>query len=55
MRIVVIQDYLRCGGTERQSVHLTRYFRAEGYEVGLLAFRPGGALEGEVPDDAWPV
>ena len=51
MRIVVIQDYLRCGGTERQSVHLARYFRAEGHEVGLLAFRPGGALEGEVPDD----
>ncbi len=51
MRIVVIQDYLRCGGTERQSVHLTRYFRAEGHEVGLLTFRPGGALEGEVPDD----
>jgi glycosyltransferase involved in cell wall biosynthesis len=51
MRIVIIQDYLRCGGTERQGIHLARFFRAEGYEVGLLAFRPGGALEGEVPDD----
>ncbi len=51
MRIVIIQDYLRYGGTERQNVHLARYFRAEGHEVGLLAFRPGGALEGEVPDD----
>jgi glycosyltransferase involved in cell wall biosynthesis len=51
MRIVVIQDYLRCGGTERQSVHLARYFQAEGHEVGLLAFRPGGALTEEVPED----
>ncbi len=51
MRIAIVQDYLRCGGTERQSIHLARLFRAEGNEVGLLAFRPGGALEGEVPED----
>ena len=51
MRIAIIQDYLRCGGTERQTIHLARLFRAEGNEVGLLAFRPGGALEGEVPED----
>ncbi|MFQ5784510.1 MAG: glycosyltransferase family 4 protein [Alphaproteobacteria bacterium] len=51
MRILILQDYLRCGGTERQSVHLSRFFHAEGNEVGLLAFRPGGALTGEVPDD----
>ncbi len=50
MRIVIVQDYLRCGGTERQSVHLARYFRAQDHEVCLLAFRPGGALEGEVSD-----
>ena len=51
MRILIIQDYLRCGGTERQSVYLSRFLADEGNEVGLLTFRPGGALEGEVPVD----
>ncbi len=51
MRIAIVQDYLRCGGTERQTIHLARLFQAEGNEVGLLAFRPGGALEGQVPED----
>lgn len=50
MRLLIVQDYLRCGGTERQSVHLARTLCAEGHEVGLLAFRPGGALAGEVPE-----
>ena len=48
MRILIIQDYLRCGGTERQSVILSRFFQAEGNEVSILTFRPGGALAGEL-------
>ncbi len=50
MRILIIQDYLRCGGTERQSVSFSRIFQAAGNEVCLLTLRPGGALADELPD-----
>ena len=43
MKIIVIQDYLRSGGTERQSLLLAGAFTA-GHEVNLLTFRPGGPL-----------
>jgi len=43
-KIVIIQDYLRNGGTERQSLHLAGAFAEAGHEVTLLTFRPGGAL-----------
>jgi glycosyltransferase involved in cell wall biosynthesis len=45
MKILVIQDYLRSGGTERQSLLLADAFAA-GHEVNLLTFRPGGPLAG---------
>lgn len=44
MKILVVQDYLRSGGTERQSVLLANAFAAAGHETHLLTFRPGGAL-----------
>ncbi len=44
MKILVIQDRLRSGGTERQSILLTRAFIAAGHDTALLTFRPGGAL-----------
>ena len=44
MRILVFQDYLRCGGTERQSIALCDYFTRQGHEVLLLTIRPGGVL-----------
>lgn len=44
MRIVVLQDYLRVGGTERQSLYLAGRFAAEGHQVVLLLLRPGGPL-----------
>jgi len=44
MKILVIQDYLRSGGTERQSVLLANAFAAAGHVSTLLTFRPGGAL-----------
>lgn len=52
MKILVIQDHLRSGGTERQSILLARAFRDAGHHVRLLTFRPGGTLEptlGDVP------
>jgi glycosyltransferase involved in cell wall biosynthesis len=44
MKILVIQDRLRSGGTERQSLFLARAFAAAGHTAELLTFRPGGAL-----------
>ncbi|RRJ95790.1 glycosyltransferase [Opitutaceae bacterium TAV4] len=44
MRICILQDYLRSGGTERQSVLLARAFAAAGHGVTVLTFRPGGVL-----------
>ncbi len=48
MKILVVQDHLRSGGTERQSILLTRGFAAGGHAATLLTFRPGGALAGEL-------
>ncbi|MGF1530867.1 MAG: glycosyltransferase family 4 protein [Puniceicoccaceae bacterium] len=45
MRIAVIQDYLRMGGTESQAISLSRYWQEQGEEVVLITYRPGGALE----------
>ncbi len=48
MKILVVQDYLRSGGTERQSVLLANAFAAAGHATTLLTFRPGGALSATV-------
>jgi glycosyltransferase involved in cell wall biosynthesis len=44
MKILILQDYLRSGGTERQSILLARAFASTGLDASLLTFRPGGAL-----------
>lgn len=44
MKILIVQDHLRSGGTERQSVLLANAFAAAGHVTTLLTFRPGGAL-----------
>lgn len=48
MKILVLQDHLRSGGTERQSVLLANAFTAAGHPTALTTFRPGGALDGTV-------
>ena len=48
MKILVVQDYLRSGGTERQSILLANAFAAAGHDTRLLTFRPGGPLAGTV-------
>lgn len=45
MKILIAQDYLRNGGTERQSVFLANAFAAAGHATTLLTFRPSGPLE----------
>lgn len=44
MRCLIIQDQLRVGGTERQSLRLAHHFTMLGDAVRLLTFRPGGHL-----------
>jgi glycosyltransferase involved in cell wall biosynthesis len=44
MKILIVQDYLRSGGTERQSVLLANAFSNAGHATTLLTFRPRGAL-----------
>jgi len=44
MKILIVQDYLRSGGTERQSVLLANAFSAANHATTLLTFRPLGAL-----------
>ena len=48
MKILVLQDHLRSGGTERQSVLLSRAFASSGHGSHLLTFRPGGVLASTV-------
>jgi glycosyltransferase involved in cell wall biosynthesis len=45
MKILIVQDYLRSGGTERHSVFMATAFAKAGHEVTLLTFRPRGELE----------
>lgn len=47
MKILIVQDYLRSGGTERQSVFLGAAFARVGHAVTLLTFRPRGAISGD--------
>jgi len=44
MKILLVQDTLRSGGTERQTILLANAFAAAGHPTQLLTFRPGGAL-----------
>jgi glycosyltransferase involved in cell wall biosynthesis len=45
MKILIVQDFLRSGGTERQSVFMATAFAKAGHEITLLTFRPRGELE----------
>ena len=44
LKILVLQDHLRSGGTERQSILLANAFASAGHDSTLLTFRPRGAL-----------
>ncbi len=51
MKILLVQDFLRSGGTERQTVRLARAFAAAGHETHLVTFRPGGPLRPSEPGE----
>lgn len=50
MKILIVQDRLRSGGTERQAILMARLFREAGHDARLLTFRPGGALWASAQD-----
>jgi len=45
MRLLILQDHLRRGGTENQSLFAARSLQDAGHDARILAFRPGGELE----------
>lgn len=45
MRIALIQDHLRNGGTENQTLHIAKGLAAEGIETHVVVFRQGGVLD----------
>lgn len=55
MHLVIVQDYLRMGGTERQSVFLAKFAREQGHTVTLLLFRPGGMLAESTKDASYTI
>lgn len=44
MKIVILQDYLRCGGTEHHSIFLTKKLNEHHFPTRLITFRPHGPL-----------
>jgi len=51
MKILLLQDHLRSGGTERQTVLLANAFARAGHRVRLLTLRPGGPLASSLAAD----
>jgi len=47
MKVALLQDFLRLGGTERQTVAWAAWLAGKGHEVTLITFRPGGPLDPE--------
>tara|TARA_B110000285_G_C15071570_1_gene588286 strand:- start:451 stop:1527 length:1077 start_codon:yes stop_codon:yes gene_type:complete len=45
MKVVILQDHLRGGGTERQSIALSQSLADTGFETQLIVARSGGALD----------
>lgn len=51
MKLAIVQDYLRGGGTEKNTVFLANAFCAKGWSVDVVCFRPGGVLRPELHAD----
>lgn len=45
MEVIILQDYLRCGGTEKQSIFFNKFFNENKFNSSIVVFRPGGILE----------
>jgi len=53
MRVIFLQDHLRSGGTERQTLHIADGLAQAGYEVHLIVFRRGGVLDDKAANSAF--
>ncbi|MEM9161104.1 MAG: glycosyltransferase [Verrucomicrobiota bacterium] len=53
MRIAFLQDHLRNGGTESQTIHIADGLAQAGHEVTVIVFRKGGALESRASSAAF--
>ncbi|MBL4576117.1 MAG: glycosyltransferase family 4 protein [Opitutaceae bacterium] len=54
MMLVIIQDFLRCGGTEQQSLFLARWLSQNGHQSHVITFRPGGPLARDLQESNIP-
>ncbi len=54
MKVLFLQDYLRMGGTERQTLFLAAHFQKSGHQAWLLTFRPGGPLASTAREGGYP-
>ena len=45
MRILFLQDHLRIGGTEKQTLALAGFGKSIRHQTGVIVFRPGGSLK----------
>lgn len=54
-RLLILQDYLRHGGTESHAVWLATAMRARGVEASILTCRPGGPLAARARDAGVPL
>lgn len=50
MKILFYQDYLRVGGTEAHTLHLSRWVCENGHQAVVLTNRPGGRLSSAIID-----
>lgn len=53
MRIAFIQDHLRNGGTENQTLHIAHGLATEGIETHVIVFRQGGILDAKAAASAF--
>jgi glycosyltransferase involved in cell wall biosynthesis len=53
MRIAFIQDHLRNGGTENQTLHIAHGLASEGIETHVIVFRKGGILDDKADASAF--
>ncbi len=50
LRVAILQDHLRSGGTERQALAIAEGLSQRGAETHLVVFRQGGALDEQTID-----
>ena len=53
MRIAFLQDHLRNGGTENQTIHIANGLAEKGFEVHVVVFRKGGILDQRAQESAF--